>query len=135
MTIEIDDGKMDNRLNNFNSNESNETKHSFEDFKELISNLLVIDTFLLGFTLTYGNSISYDDLLSSDQRYMTIWKDNNINQWFGISNQYFILFSKLNSYLCYTFRPHTFLLLRVMISYPTYICIHIYMGTDISFYV
>ena len=58
-------------------------KHSFEDFKDLIGNLLVIDTFLLGFTLAYGNSIDYNDLISSDQRYMTIWQDSKVNDWFS----------------------------------------------------
>lgn len=72
---------------------SNQVKHTYEDFDGLINSLLTIDTFLLGFTLTYGNSISYDDLLEADIRYSTIWTDSNVNDWFVVPQGYTVLFS------------------------------------------
>ena len=110
----INDGIEDRMNTERNKSEYFKTKHSFEDFNTLISNLLVIDTFLLGFTLTYGSSFSYDDLISSDQRYMTIWQDSSINSWFGVPKQYTLLFS-----VCLIYRAQmavTFLSLSLLIG-------------------
>ena len=51
------------------------THHSFEDAEALINTLLTVDTFILGFALTFLGLFSYDDLLRMDLRFATIWKD------------------------------------------------------------
>lgn len=53
---------------------------NYDDFSSLLATLISVDTFTLGFALTFiGSLFSYDDLLAMDQRFASQWSSLDHN--------------------------------------------------------
>ena len=49
-------------------------QHSFEDIEGLINNLLMLNTFTLGFSISFLAAFENEKLLEMDQRYFNVFK-------------------------------------------------------------
>lgn len=64
---------------------NSEAQHSVEDVESLLNTLLLLDTFIVGFSINFMSILSYSDMLEADSRFFGLYStlDLKINSYFG----------------------------------------------------
>ena len=72
-----------------------EGKHSVADAESLLNTLLILNTFLIGFSINFASNQNYENLKSMDLRFLTIWYSEGTSPYFMGSNSDVVVMSAL----------------------------------------
>lgn len=72
--------------------------HSVADAESLLNTLLMLNTFLIGFSITFASNQNYNDLLAMDTRFLTTYYSNEIAPYFSANIPDVVIMSAILSY-------------------------------------